>query len=260
MGIKPLYWARRGKTVYFASEVRALLEGGQPRRLDPEGVASFAWQGFVRGPGTAVEGVRLLPAASTLTLTAAGEVPEPKKWWSLPAASPGTVGPERLAEVLRETVKMQLVSDVPLGVFLSGGIDSSAVAALACEAGNGRIHTVNIGFDEASHDESASAARVAAQLGTAHQTLRITGADFERALPDALGSLDQPTFDGITPALVSKAVRGAGMTVALAGTGGDELFGRARPSRTRSCCRHNRQAARYAAPRRRRRRRNSCVR
>jgi asparagine synthase (glutamine-hydrolysing) len=225
MGIKPLYWARRGKTVYFASEVRALLEGGQPRRLDPEGVASFAWQGFVRGPGTIIEGVHLLPAASTLTLTEAGLVPEPQRWWSLPRSSAGTTSPERLAEVLRETVRMQLVSDVPLGVFLSGGIDSSAVAALACEAGSGRIHTVNIGFDEASLDESRFAAQVAAQLGTAHQSLKITGADFERLLPDALGSLDQPTFDGLNTYLVSRAVREAGMTVALAGTGGDELFG-----------------------------------
>jgi asparagine synthase (glutamine-hydrolysing) len=132
---------------------------------------------------------------------------------------------DELGQTLRETVAMQLVSDVPLGVFLSGGIDSSAVAALACEAGHGRIHTVNIGFDEASLDESAFAAKVAAALGTAHQTLRITGEDFERLLPGALASLDQPTFDAINTYLVSRAVREAGMTVALAGTGGDELFG-----------------------------------
>lgn len=225
LGIKPLYFAVRGKTLYFASEVRALLAGGQPRRLDPDGVASFTWQGYVRGPGTIVDGVRLLPAASTLTLKAPGQLPEPQTWWALPRAAPGTVSSEQLAHTLRETVRMQLVSDVPLGIFLSGGIDSSAVAALACEAGQGRIHTVNIGFDQAALDESAYAEKVAAQLGTSHQTLRIGGEDFERLLPDALGSLDQPTFDGINTYLVSRAVREAGMTVALAGTGGDELFG-----------------------------------
>lgn len=225
LGVKPLYWALRGKTLYFASEVRALLDGGQPRRLDRTGLASFIWQGFVRGPATVVEGVTLLPAASTLTVTAAGDVPQATTWWSLPRAAPGTTSRARLAEVLRDTVRMQLVSDVPLAVFLSGGIDSSAVAALAVEAGAGAVRTVNIGFDEAALDESRHAAAVAAALHTEHQSLTITGADFERQLPDALASLDQPTFDGINTYLVSRAVRQAGMTVALAGTGGDELFG-----------------------------------
>ncbi|MBI1944063.1 MAG: asparagine synthase (glutamine-hydrolyzing) [Deltaproteobacteria bacterium] len=225
LGVKPLYVAQRGATLYFASEVRALLDGGQPRRLDPTGLAGFAWQGFVRGPGTVVEGVQLLPAASTLTLTAASPRQAPTSWWSLPKARPGTTSRERLAEVLREAVRLQLVADVPLAVFLSGGVDSSAVAALAVEAGQGRVRTVNIGFDEAALDESRYAAAVARALGTEHQSLTITGADFERQLPDALASLDQPTFDGINTYLVSRAVRAAGMTVALAGTGGDELFG-----------------------------------
>jgi asparagine synthase (glutamine-hydrolysing) len=225
LGIKPLYWALRGKTVYFASELRALLDGGHPRRLDVEGVASFAWHGFVRGPGTIIAGVHLLPAATTLTLSTPGEVPRPQAWWTLPQAAPGTISQEQLAATLRDTVRMQLVSDVPLAVFLSGGIDSSAVAALACQAGGGQIHTFNVGFDEPALDESASAAKVAAQLGTAHQTLRIGAADFQRLLPDALASLDQPTFDAINTFVVSRAVRSAGITVALAGTGGDELFG-----------------------------------
>ncbi len=225
LGIKPLYWAQRGSTVYFASEVRALLAGGQPRMLDPEGIASFAWQGFVRGPGTIVRGVELLPAASTLTFSASAMRPEPRTYWRLPRAAPGTVSREELASTLREAVAMQLVSDVPVGVFLSGGIDSSAVAALACEAGRGAVRTFNIGFDESALDESRFADQVAEQLGTEHRTLRVSATDFRRSLPDALGSLDQPTFDGINTYLVSRAVREAGITVALAGTGGDELFG-----------------------------------
>lgn len=224
LGIKPLYWARRNGTLYFASELRALLAGGQPRRIDPQGIASFLWQGFVNGPGSIVEGVNLLPAGSTLTLSA-GEEPVQRSYWQLPAARPGTVTREELHHALRESVRLQLVADVPLGIFLSGGIDSSAIAALACEVGSGDVHTFNIGFDEAQLDESRHAAEVARALGTSHQSLRVSGSDFEQVLPAALGSIDQPTFDGINTYLVSRAVREAGMTVALAGTGGDELFG-----------------------------------
>jgi asparagine synthase (glutamine-hydrolysing) len=120
---------------------------------------------------------------------------------------------------------MHLVSDVPLGIFLSGGIDSSAVAALAVRSGNARVRTFNIGFDEAAYDESGHARAVAQALGTEHHELRLTEETFRRELPGALAGLDQPTFDGINTWFVSRAVREAGLTVALAGTGGDELFG-----------------------------------
>jgi asparagine synthase (glutamine-hydrolysing) len=225
MGIKPLYWTVRGRTVYFASELRALLAGGAARRLDPSGVASFLWHGFVVGPQTMIDGVRLLPAAAHVTLTAGDLSPEPTLYWRLPAAREGSTSVEALGETLRETVRMQLISDVPLGVFLSGGVDSSAVAALACEVAGGAVKTFNIGFDEPELDESRYAAEVARGLGTEHRALRITEDDFRRQLPQALDAIDQPTFDAINTYLVSRAVREAGMTVALAGTGGDELFG-----------------------------------
>ena len=130
-----------------------------------------------------------------------------------------------MREELANTVRMQLVSDAPLGIFLSGGIDSSAVAALASEAEPGAVHTFTIGFDEARLDESQYAARVAAAIGSRHTNVTLREEDFLQQLPDALSSIDQPTFDALNTYFVSRAAREAGMTVALAGTGGDELFG-----------------------------------
>ncbi len=225
MGIKPLYYRVQGRSVHFASEVRALLAAGAPRKLDPTGVASFLWHGFVVGPNTMIEGVRLLPAASCLTLREGQLSPEPSVYWQLPAASEGSTSEDQLGQTLRETVRMQFIADVPLGVFLSGGIDSSAVAALACEVAPSAVKTFTIGFDQPELDESRYAEAVARALGAEHHSLRITEDDFHRQLPRALDAIDQPTFDAINTYLLSRAVRDAGVTVALAGTGGDELFG-----------------------------------
>jgi asparagine synthase (glutamine-hydrolysing) len=225
MGIKPLYWRVSERRVYFASELRALLMCGTPRKLDATGVASFLWHGFVTGPSTIIEGVRLLPAASYMTLRDGKLSPEPTQYWQLPAEHAGATSEEALAHTLRETVRMQLIADVPLGVFLSGGIDSSSLAALACEVAPSAVKTFNVGFDEPELDESRHAEAVARALGTEHRSLRITESDFRLQLPAALAAIDQPTFDAINTYLVSRAVRDAGVTVALAGTGGDELFG-----------------------------------
>jgi asparagine synthase (glutamine-hydrolysing) len=120
---------------------------------------------------------------------------------------------------------MQLVSDAPLGIFLSGGVDSSAVAALASEAAPGSVHTFTIGFEEAGLDESPYAASVARAIGSRHSNETLREQDFVQHLPEALASIDQPTYDALNTYFVSRAARHAGMTVALAGTGGDELFG-----------------------------------
>ena len=237
LGIKPLYWTTvrnsvLGKEVLlFSSEVRGLLASGVvERRLDPNGVASYLSQGFVIGPGTIVDGINLLPAASTLTI-APGARPQDANsytlrcYWTLPSSSARRTTEEELREELRATVRMQLVSDAPLGIFLSGGIDSSAVAALASEAAPDAVHTFTIGFDEAGLDESQYAARVAAAIKSRHTNVTLREEDFVQQLPDALTAIDQPTFDALNTYFVSRAARKAGMTVALAGTGGDELFG-----------------------------------
>jgi len=238
MGIKPLYWTtvRNGlfgkETVLFASELRALLASGVvERRLDPAGVASYLSQGFVVGPKTIVEGISLLPAASILTIEAgegARSQPTPQRlscFWQMPSNAGRSTTQEELRAELANTVRMQLVSDAPLGIFLSGGIDSSAVATLASEAQPGAVHTFTIGFEEAGLDESKYAAQVASAIGSRHTNTLLREADFVAHLPEALTAIDQPTFDAINTYFVSRAAREAGITVALAGTGGDELFG-----------------------------------
>ena len=239
LGIKPLYWTRvqrsplGGEVVLFASEVRALLASGVvARRLDPVAVASYLSQGFVVGPATIVEGIELLPAAGILTIAAGRRAQDAGNnrytsgcYWRPPSSEVRRTTEDELRHELANTVRMQLVSDAPLGVFLSGGVDSSAVAALASAAEPGAIHTFTIGFEESALDESQYAARVAAAIGSRHTNVTLREQDFLRQLPDALSAIDQPTFDALNTYFVSRAAREAGMTVALAGTGGDELFG-----------------------------------
>jgi asparagine synthase (glutamine-hydrolysing) len=237
MGIKPLYWTivrggtLGGETLLFASEVRSLLASGVvPRKLDASGVASYLAQGFVVGPNTMVEGVNLLPSASILTVASGAGSGESNslslnRYWELPRGTDGTTSEQNLHDVLANTVRMQLVSDAPLGIFLSGGIDSSAVAALASEVAPDAVHTFTIGFEEKGLDESSYAAAVAAAIRSRHTNVVLREEDFLAQLPDAMTAIDQPTFDAINTYFVSRAARNAGMTVALAGTGGDELFG-----------------------------------
>lgn len=234
IGIKPLYLCtvdRPGDrtTLVFASELRSLLATGlAARRLNPTAVGSYVWNGFVVGPETIMEGVRLLPAGTLALVDPASGKCELHRYWNLPEqrAAVGRDSIERLQHELKVAMRQHLFSDVPLGVFLSGGVDSSAVSALAMqEAGGDRVRTFNISFDEAEYDESRYAAAVAGALGTEHTDVRLTQRHFHDQLGDALRSIDQPTFDAINSYFVSRAVREAGITVALAGTGGDELFG-----------------------------------
>jgi len=239
LGIKPLYWTRARNSalgreiLLFASEVRALLASGVvERQLDPAGVASYLSQGFVVGPTTIVEGIELLPAAGVLTISPGRRAQDAGNnrhalgcYWRPPSSDVRRTTEDELRHELANTVRLQLVSDAPLGIFLSGGIDSSAVAALASETAPGAVHTFTIGFDEAGLDESQYAARVATAIGSRHTNVTLREEDFLRQLPDALTAIDQPTFDALNTYFVSRAAREAGMTVALAGTGGDELFG-----------------------------------
>ncbi len=232
LGIKPLYYTivRRsaGNVLLFGSEVRALIASGLvPRRLDPRGVATYLWNGFVVGPSTIVEGVSLLPSGTSLSISADDPQVCPCRYWSLGnrPTLPRKDAVAALEHELLTAARQHLVSDVPLGVFLSGGVDSSAVAALAARVGTQPVRTFHIKFEEAGFDESVYARKVAEALGTEHAEFTLTQADFRARLDEALRGLDQPTFDAMNTYFVSHVVREAGLTVALAGTGGDELFG-----------------------------------
>lgn len=229
VGIKPLYITTQGHSTFFASELRSLLASGRvPREIDPAGVQSYLWHGFVPGPGTIVRNVHLVEPGSMLRLDRNGKVLKQRTYWQLGYDTPFTPQPSSVKEAretLEQTVSMHMVSDVPLAVFLSGGVDSSVVSALAQRNSKDRIVTFNVRFEEKAYDESAHAREVAKILGTDHHEITLTENSFSSALPDAMDAIDQPTFDAINTYFVSRAVREQGVKVALAGTGGDELFG-----------------------------------
>jgi asparagine synthase (glutamine-hydrolysing) len=233
LGIKPLYVARAsdpdaGWSVAFASELRALLASdllGTPR-LDPQAVASGVWNGFVVGPGTAVKGIELLLPGRLIQFDGAGRTIREEDFWSVPDRAPDpTMDQDELASILEEGLRLHLASDVPLAVFLSGGVDSSVMANLAQRAAGGPIHTFTLAFEEQELNEGPIARRIAAAIGTQHHEVVLTEQHFVENLEGALDSLDQPTFDGLNSYYMSHAIRAAGFTVALSGTGGDELFG-----------------------------------
>ncbi|MGJ4931117.1 asparagine synthase (glutamine-hydrolyzing) [Bradyrhizobium sp. HKCCYLS2038] len=233
LGIKPLYVARAanrdgGWSLAFASELRALLASGLlgTPTLDSQAVASAVWNGFVVGPGTTVKGVELLPPGHLTAVDGVGNTIRDEDFWSIPPLAPEQgMDEEQLTEVLEETLRLHLASDVPLAVFLSGGIDSSVMANLAQRAATSPIHTFTLAFEEQELNEGPIARRIAEALGTEHHEVVLTEQHFVDNLDAALDSLDQPTFDGLNAYYMSHAIRGAGFTVALSGTGGDELFG-----------------------------------
>ena len=233
LGIKPLYVARSsdpssGWSMCFASELRALLASGLlgTPRLDPQSVASCVWNGFVVGPGSAVKGVELLSPGRLLEFDGSGKEIRQEDFWRIPErASAQDMSEDELAEILEEGLRLHLASDVPLAVFLSGGVDSSVMANLAQRANKSPIHTFTLAFEEQELNEGPIAKRIAAAIGTQHHEVVLTEEEFVGGLDAALDSLDQPTFDGLNAYYISRAIRSAGFTVALSGTGGDELFG-----------------------------------
>ena len=233
LGIKPLYLARSpdpdaGWSIAFASELRALLASGLlgTPQLDPQAVASSVWNGFVVGPGTAVKGIDLLWPGRLLQFDGSGNEVRWQDFWRIPERAPeSSMDEDGLATILEEGLRLHLASDVPLAVLLSSGVDSSAVANLAQRAAKNPIHTFTLAFEEHELNEGPTARRIAAAIGTQHHEVVLTEGSFVANLEAALDSLDQPTFDGLNAYYMSRAIRAAGFTVALSGTGGDELFG-----------------------------------
>ena len=239
-GIKPLYIADDGAgTLRAASQVKALLAGGTiDTTAEPAAHAGFFLWGHVPEPYTLFRGIRSLGSGSWLWVDENGPGEEQRFFdvtGSLAAALEGGRRPaerpgsrERLRTLLLDTVADHLVADVPVGVFLSAGLDSTTLAALAREAGAGRLDTVTLGFEEfagTANDEVPLAESCARHYGTSHQTHRITARDFEEERAALLAAMDQPTIDGVNVYFVSRAARRSGLKVALSGLGGDELFG-----------------------------------
>jgi asparagine synthase (glutamine-hydrolysing) len=237
-GIKPLYLADDGRTLRFASQVKALLAGGAVDRApDPAGYAGFYLWGCVPEPHTLYRAIRALPAGTTLWHDASGSR-GPAPFFDLSRAfcdaeaEKRTLAPAesrlRLQEAMRDTVRHHLVSHVPVALFLSGGLDSPTLAALAREMSAGELRTFTLGFREyrgTDLDETLPAGRISRRYRTLHRTCWVTRAGFLAHLERALTAMDQPSIDGINTYFVALAAAEAGIKVALSGVGGDELFG-----------------------------------
>ena len=233
LGIKPLYHARvPGGGVLFASEINALLASDLvPREIDPASAGEYLAWFSVPAPRTIYRGIANLPPGHSLAIDALGRL-HTASWWQLPAP----VQPARatanyqdfvhgLRHQLEDTIRAHRVADVPVGAFLSGGMDSTAVVGLMARGSRHRLKTFSLIFGEAEFSEQGPARLAAEAFDTEHHEELITGARVAADLPGILGSFDQPTGDGLNTWYASQAARAGGVTVALSGLGGDELFG-----------------------------------
>jgi asparagine synthase (glutamine-hydrolysing) len=270
-GIKPLYYYQTEHCFLFASEVRALLASGLvPRRLSQDGLASYLQYGSVQDPFTVIDDVRSLLPGHGLVVKCQGDRLEIKEFTFrsrhdnespffnrsdpypfAPGDRPSTRAEavKLLRAQLEESVRLHMISDVPLGAFLSGGIDSSAIVALMSQVTDKAPKTFSVVFEETDFSEGAHAKAVARRFGTEHHEILLSEQSLLKMLPDALAAMDQPTMDGINTYVIAKAVKEAGITVALSGLGGDELFAgypsfrRAEQMRTMSLVPHRLRAS-----------------
>jgi asparagine synthase (glutamine-hydrolysing) len=240
MGIKPLYYALVDAKLLFASEVRALLASGcVPARISSAAIPAYLLFGSVCEPLTLIEGVASLPPGHSMSVPAAvpASTPEFVRYWDAPSvskkpASESAAAPaQHVRALLEDAVASHLVADVPVGVFLSSGLDSTAIAALASRARAG-IHTFTVAFADAEFSEADIARRTASRLGTDHSELTLSDREMIARLDDAIAAFDQPSMDGINTYFVSWAARQAGLKVALSGLGSDEIFGGYSPFRS----------------------------
>lgn len=230
-GIKPLYYARipRGGLA-FASEVKALFASGRlEREIDPASVGEYLAWFSVPAPRTLYSGIANLPPGHSLRIDCQGRVTT-AAWWHCPTRtdSIATTYDEfvrQLRHQLEDSIRAHRLADVPVGAFLSGGMDSTAVVGLMARSGASRLKTFSLIFDEAGYSEQSSARLAAEAFGTEHHEERLTGKRLAEDLPQILQSFDQPTGDGINTYYASRMAKQGGVTVALSGLGGDELFG-----------------------------------
>ena len=210
---------------------------GTPK-LNPRAVASIVWSGFVVSPETAVVGIETVWPGQLRVFDASGKEELSEYYWSASQKDSAAIGEPQLAEALEESVRLHLLSDVPVGVFLSAGVDSTSVANLAQKTSRAPVHTFTLAFEEEEYNEGNIAKQIADAIGTHHHEAVLTEQQFISQLEAALNSLDQPSFDGLNSYYISQAVREAGFKVALVGTGGTNSSADTRPFRIcRNCCR-----------------------
>ena len=234
LGIKPLHYFEDGGRLLFASEIKALLRNPLvPRSVDLAALRDYLAFEYVPTPRSMVTGVRKLPPGHTLTWKKADGRIRLRQYWDVDLSLSERAGEPRtldehgaeLRRVLRESVRRELLSDVPVGVFLSGGIDSSAIAAMMAELAPGNVKSFSIGFADASFDESGYARQVAQHLGTDHSELILEPHLLTDLVPKITALLDEPLADAsIIPTFFLSQFARRSVKVALGGDGGDELF------------------------------------
>jgi asparagine synthase (glutamine-hydrolysing) len=227
LGIKPLYYWQSGSSLVFASELKSILATQLPSRdLSVDGLYGYLTSGSVPEPHTLIEGIYCLEAGHWLRWHA-GELSQ-QRYWSIDF-TPATIAQPEAVQIVRDalvdSIQHHFVSDVPVGIFLSGGIDSTAVLALARQTQTQDVRTYSIAFEEERWNEGEVAKKVADRFGTEHTEYTMTATLGRELFPQFLKTLDQPTIDGFNSFCVSQLARKDGTRVVLSGVGGDELFG-----------------------------------
>ncbi len=229
MGVKPLYYFKNNDLLLFASEVRAILATGLVRKeVNRSALIDYFNYQSISYPDSLIQDIGQLEAGTWMMIRKGKS--EKKRYWDVSRTTAdfnfedGAGIQKRIRELMLQSVERRLVSDVPVGAFLSGGIDSSAVVGLMAEAGDSKPNTFTISFEDREFDESYYAGLVAKKFNTNHTRILLKPADFLDELHNALDAMDTVSGDGVNTYVVSKAIRQSGMTVALSGIGGDELF------------------------------------
>lgn len=231
LGIKPLYYFYTNGIFAFSSEIRSLLASNIiSKALDEDALIDYLRYQTVHAPNTIVKGVKIVMPGHFIQITQADL--KIKKYWSLNQnisnASQGKEYKEvckDVNELLTKAVERRLIADVPFGAFLSGGIDSSAIVGLMSKVSSEKVKTFSVTFDETEFSEAKYAQLIAKKFNTDHHEINLSPSDFIQELPNALKAMDHPSGDGPNTYIVSKATKNAGITMALSGLGGDELFG-----------------------------------
>ncbi|MBD2193885.1 MULTISPECIES: asparagine synthase (glutamine-hydrolyzing) [Calothrix] len=227
LGIKPLYYWQSGRTLVFASELRAILASGLPKvDLNIDGLYGYLVTGSVPEPYTLIADIHCLAAGNWLYWQ--GGNASKKQYWQI-NFTPSDISPVEAQEIVQnallDSIKNHFISDVPVGIFLSGGIDSTTVLALATKTQTEQLHTYSIAFAESEWNEGEISQKIADHFGAKHTEYKATLSFAKNLLPTFLGAIDQPSIDGFNTFCVSKIAHDSGMKVVLSGLGGDETFG-----------------------------------
>ncbi|MBS3029904.1 MAG: asparagine synthase (glutamine-hydrolyzing) [Dolichospermum sp. DET50] len=227
LAIKPLYYWQSGSNLVFASELRAVLASGLPAiNMSVEGLYGYLTTGSVPEPYTLIADIHGLAAGNWLFWENGNTTK--KQYWQI-NFTPEKISPPEAQEIVRtallDSIKHHFISDVPVGIFLSGGIDSTTILALATQTQKSQLSTYSIAFAESEYNEGELAAKIANHFGAKHTEYQVTSSFAKGILPDFLKAIDQPSIDGFNTFCVSKVAHDNGMKVVLSGLGGDEIFG-----------------------------------